>query len=56
MPVEFSETLQEQLAAAGQPSEMYVYPGDDHNLAGQFGLAMQRSIEFFDRYVKNAGP
>ena len=56
VPVEFSEKLQEQLEAAGQPSELYVYPGDDHNLAGQFGLAMQRSIEFFDRYVKDAQP
>jgi fermentation-respiration switch protein FrsA (DUF1100 family) len=56
VPVAFSEKLQEQLAAAGQSGELYIYQGDDHNLAGQFGLAMRRSIEFFDRYVKNAGP
>lgn len=56
VPVAFSETLQEQLAAAGQSSELYIYQGDDHNLAGQFSLAMQRSLEFFDRHVKNAEP
>ena len=53
VPVAFSEKLDEQLAAAGQPRELYIYPGDDHNLAGQFSAAMQRSIAFFDRYVKN---
>ena len=53
MPVEFSEKLQEQAEAAGASSEMFIYPGDDHNLAGQFSAAMQRSIAFFDRYVKN---
>ena len=55
VPVAFSEKLDEQLRAAGQPSELYVYPGDDHNLAGQFGTAMQRSLAFFDRHVKNGG-
>ena len=53
VPVEFSEKLQEQAEAVGAASELYIYPGDDHNLAGQFSSAMQRSIAFFDRYVKN---
>ncbi len=53
VPVAFSEKLQEQAEAAGATSELYIYPGDDHNLAGQFSTAMQRSIAFFDRYVKN---
>ncbi len=53
VPVAFSEKLQEQAEAAGASSELYIYPGDDHNLAGQFSTAMQRSIAFFDRYVKN---
>jgi dienelactone hydrolase/LysM repeat protein len=55
VPVAFSEKLQEQAEAAGAASELYIYPGDDHNLAGQFSTAMQRSIAFFDRYVKNGG-
>ena len=39
---------------AGKPVELYTYPGDDHNLAQSFGLAMQRTIEFFDKYVKGS--
>jgi hypothetical protein len=31
------------------------YPGDNHNIADNFGLAMQRSIAFFDQYVKGTG-
>jgi len=29
--------------------EFYSYPGDDHNIANSFGLAMQRSIQFLDK-------
>ena len=28
--------------------EQYSHPGDDHNLAGSFSLAMSRTIQFFD--------
>ena len=52
VPLEFSETLYEQLQQAGQPAELYTYPDDNHNLSGFFSMAMQRTIEFFDRYLK----
>lgn len=52
VPVYFSQRLAEAMQAAGQPVEFYTYPGDDHNLADSFSLAMQRSVEFFDRYLK----
>ncbi|HMN27028.1 MAG TPA: alpha/beta fold hydrolase [Caldilineaceae bacterium] len=52
---EFSATLKQQLDAAGQPSEYYVYEGDNHNLSINFNTAMQRSLEFFDRYLKPKG-
>lgn len=52
VPVYFSQRLAEAMQAAGQPVEFYTYPGDDHNIANSFSLAMQRSIEFFDRYLK----
>jgi len=52
VPLEFSQTLYKQIQAAGQVAELYSYPGDDHNLANSFGIAMQRSIQFFDKYVK----
>jgi dipeptidyl aminopeptidase/acylaminoacyl peptidase len=52
VPFGFSETLDKQIKAAGGTVELYSYPGDDHNLANSFGTAMQRSIQFFDKYVK----
>ncbi len=52
VPFEFSETLSKQIAAAGRTVELYSYPGDDHNIANSFGIAMQRSVQFFDKYVK----
>lgn len=52
VPVEFSQILYEQGQQAGMPIELYVYPGDNHNLSANFGLAMSRSVAFFDRWLK----
>lgn len=52
VPVEFSETLYEQLLAAGRSAELFTYQGDDHNLSGSFGVAMRHTIQFFDRHLK----
>lgn len=52
VPVEFSEKLDKQLKTAGKTVELYVYPGDDHNLTTNLGIALQRSVEFFDTYLK----
>jgi uncharacterized protein len=54
VPIEFSETLYRQLEEAKKPVELYTYKGDDHNLSKSFATAMKRSVEFFDKYVKNA--
>lgn len=54
VPLEFSETLYQQLLQAGKTAEFYVYEGDDHNLATYFSQAMIRTIEFFDRHLKGA--
>jgi dipeptidyl aminopeptidase/acylaminoacyl peptidase len=53
VPLEFSETLFYQMLDANQYVEFYKYEGDNHNISNSFGTAMQRSIEFFDRFVKN---
>lgn len=53
VPHEFSETLARQLQDVGKEVELYIYPGDEHDIPNNFGVAMQRSIEFFDKYVKN---
>ena len=52
VPVEFSETLYEQMQTGGYPVELYVYEGDNHNISTDFGTAMTRSIQFFDTHVK----
>ena len=52
VPFEFSEKLEQQLKEAGKPVELYIYQGDDHNLSANLGTALQRSVEFFDKYLK----
>ena len=54
MPFGFSEILQAEMEAAGMPSELFLYEGDDHNIAANFWTAMQHSVDFFDRHVKFA--
>ncbi len=52
VPVEFSQELHEDLQALGKGSELYIYEGDDHNIAANLAIALQRSVEFFDTHVK----
>ena len=52
VPAVFSESLYEQIQAAGVPGELYLYEGDNHNIFANFWTAMQRSIDFFDEHVK----
>ncbi|HEX9923960.1 MAG TPA: alpha/beta fold hydrolase [Anaerolineae bacterium] len=52
VPVEFSEILQTQMEAVEEPVELYLYDSDNHNISVNFSTAMQRSIQFFDTYVK----
>jgi dipeptidyl aminopeptidase/acylaminoacyl peptidase len=52
VPVEFSETLSSQIQEVGKPVELYTYENDNHNISNHFGIAMERSIQFFDTYVK----
>lgn len=52
VPIEFSRTLEKQLKDAGKTVELFEYEGDDHNIAANFNIAAQRSVEFFDKYLK----
>jgi dipeptidyl aminopeptidase/acylaminoacyl peptidase len=52
VPHEFSELLFYQMLDAQQYVELYKYEGDNHNISNNFSTAMQRTIEFFDTYVK----
>jgi hypothetical protein len=32
--------------------ELFIYEGDNHNVGGNLNLALDRSVEFFDRDLK----
>jgi dipeptidyl aminopeptidase/acylaminoacyl peptidase len=52
VPIIMSELLAGQLQQADKPYEYFIYEGDNHNLSGFFSMAMQRTLEFYDRYLK----
>jgi dipeptidyl aminopeptidase/acylaminoacyl peptidase len=52
VPPAFSESLYNKLKKLGKTVELYSYPGSDHNIAQGFDLAMQRSVDFFNKYLK----
>jgi uncharacterized protein len=52
VPLEFSETLFYQMLDVQKYVELYKYDGDNHNISNNFSTAMQRTIQFFDQYVK----
>ena len=52
VPIAFSQKLDEQMKSVGKESELFIYEGDDHNLANNLGVALQRSVAFFDKYLK----
>lgn len=54
VPLQMSQTLERQVRDAGGSVELYVYPGDDHDISRGLGQALARSVAFFDRHVKNA--
>ena len=52
VPVAVSELLQKQMEEAGEASELFLYEGDNHNIAVNFYTAMGSSLDFFDKHVK----
>jgi len=52
VPIDFSQTLYEDLRLTGKYAELYTYPGDNHNISNYFTTAMDRTIEFFISYLK----
>ncbi|TAK11743.1 MAG: alpha/beta fold hydrolase [Anaerolineae bacterium] len=52
VPYEFSQSLYSVMLAGGHSVELYLYDGDDHNLANEFIAAMGRSLSFFYFHVK----
>lgn len=52
VPDILSKDYYKKLIKAGKKVEAYYYPGDDHNISQSFDLAMQRSVDFFNMYLK----
>lgn len=53
VPVAFSTGLRDKLEQAGKTVEYYNYPGGDHNISSpNFEPAIERSVAFFDKYLK----
>lgn len=52
VPLDFSIRLAEQARNAGQIADLYTYEGDNHNISKYFSTAMQRTIAYFDLYLK----
>jgi hypothetical protein len=45
--------LHDEMLQANQGVELYLYEGDNHNISSNFSVAMRRTIEFFDMYLKS---
>ena len=52
VPYDYSVTLDEQIRAVGGNVELYLYPGDDHNIASNRDNALTLSVAFFHQYVR----
>lgn len=54
VPSAFSEGLYKKLTLLNKKVELYTYPGGDHNISSpHFEVAIERSVAFFDRYLKD---
>ncbi len=52
VPLAFSISLYQQIMMMGMPVELHTYDGDNHNISNSFDVAMQRTIQYFDTYLK----
>lgn len=52
VPPDFSTGLYGRLKTLGKSVEYYEYKGSNHDISQSFDLAMERTIVFFNRYLK----
>lgn len=52
VPHELSQDYYDKLKVAKIPAEVFYYKDNDHNISQSFNLAIQRSVDFFDKYLK----
>ncbi len=53
VPLEWSERAVEAIKRAGKDITLYTYSGEGHEFAAAWPTVMKRTVEFFDKYVKN---
>jgi dipeptidyl aminopeptidase/acylaminoacyl peptidase len=53
VPYVLSQKLDTALQNAGKNVTFYSYEGDDHNISNNLTVALQRSVDFFDKYLKD---
>jgi len=52
VPPTFSEDFYKKLVASGKKAQLFEYPGANHDINQSFQAAMQRTISFFNLYLK----
>lgn len=52
VPLSFSEKIYESLQKNKKNTEFFMYPGQKHEFIEDWPLAINRALQFFDRYVK----
>lgn len=52
VPPSFSLNLYNEMKAKGKYAEYYSYPGANHDINQGFSSAIERTIQFFDKYLK----
>jgi dipeptidyl aminopeptidase/acylaminoacyl peptidase len=52
VPLAFSIRLAEQVRGVGKIADLYTYEGDNHNISNYFSTAMERTVAFYNQYLK----
>ena len=51
VPIELSLRLKEELEKLNKSVEYFEYKGDNHNISNNVGIAFQRTIDFYKKYL-----
>lgn len=54
VPIEFSEKMYATLTSLGKKAEFFKYQSEEHEFGEAWQVAAERSLQFFDKYVKGA--
>lgn len=53
VPLEWSEEMQGELEEVGVDATLYIYDGEPHEFIVAWPQVMQRTVDFFDKYLKS---